>query len=399
MRFSDPDAALVAIATIALLANGAALSSERTPFAAPEHEGAPVIGELDAVHGRARSHGAGVLVWSTVRSRDEVRLGDAVFTGPDAQLTVRLLDGSTLELGPSTFVVIGGADERPSIRLARGSIGGVAGPAGLRIEAGPTHADFAARAEAAVHVSPSRSRIEVDEGRVDVATATRDAVEELASRDAIDVDAAGVPSRFRLPVALLSPATGATFRFRGPLAAVALAWSPHEARDLRLEVARDPDFGDLALSARVSSATRSFSPPRAGAYRWRLVGPDGTAVSETRSFLVLEERAPVLAQPLEDEVVFVGTGLATTLAWRATEPVRVEVAADASFDSPAFVRDGIAGDRVAFVPLAGEGRWLWRVRAARADAPWSEARPFRVTRVDGNSAPVHLNVEIHVDAP
>lgn len=398
MRVSDPDAVLVAVATVAFLANGAALSSERTPFSARRPPRAEIIGEFASVFGSVKTHGAGSLVWDAVRPLDDVHQGDAVFTGPDAQVTLRLADGSSIELAPSTFVVIG-RDTSPSIRIARGSVGGLAGSRGLRVDAGTSESAIAARSRAAVHVAPSGSRIEVAQGRVDVTGSALAASQQVAGRQAIEIGASGTVSRTDLPVVLTWPSPGATIRFRGKPEAIDFAWMSGLPHDLRIEIARDQAFAHVVLDARVTTPGKSFVPPTAGAYRWRVLGDEGVPVSEARSFLVLEDLPPRLAQPLDDEVIFVAPGEQTTLAWRAGEPVRVEIAADPSFAKPVVAESAIAGNRLAFAPPEGEGRWHWRVRAARDDAPWSEPRPFRITRVDGNAAPLHLNEEVLVDAP
>ena len=182
----------------------------------------------------------------------------------------------------------------------------------------------------------------------------------------------------------LSPAEDARITWEEEPATVLVAGTRSEVlRSWTVELARDPDFGDIAVTRSGPSPSLRVPLPGLGVFWWRLRGTAlsgrETAPSRARRLEVLVGRPRPLAPGPSEEVPFGPVAL----RWQAWTPVtRWRVAVERlgeGGDEPAWQAEVGAGE-ARFVPRR-PGRYRWSVAAvtpAGSAGPPSEPRELAV---------------------
>lgn len=203
---------------------------------------------------------------------------------------------------------------------------------------------------------------------------------------------------------LSSPADGAEITYRGEAEANFMWKSELKDADYELIVARDADFGDIALVQTVSRQMRArvLFPDAAsggisgadGRYWWKVVrrsddeedlSPESVARSFTLSRYV--PQANRLLYPPEDYSTEMTKLGATTFRWRLSDDYVgaesvLQIARDSAFGGMQLER-GITGASSLDGILLPEGRYWWRIGAtdaANGTVSFTEARSFTVLR-------------------
>ncbi|MFG6430894.1 FecR domain-containing protein [Roseateles sp. LYH14W] len=180
------------------------------------------------------------------------------------------------------------------------------------------------------------------------------------------------------PPFIQAPAQGAV-SYNG---AMALAWTRNTAApDVRLQIARDAEFKDLALQPPpIDSASYEAKLPD-GAYHWRIAsveaGGRAGPFSDPQRFEI--QPPPPAPPPAEPEI----SGDQLKLRWRADAGVvryELEWAKAATFDGPDLQR--IATDKPEVVMAKPSwGKYFLRARAfnaAGAAGPWGQTQMIEV---------------------
>jgi len=202
----------------------------------------------------------------------------------------------------------------------------------------------------------------------------------LRAIDALGLEGQAADHAFRLkarpePPFIQGPAPAA--RLYGE--AAELSWTLNtQARAYRLQIARDPGFGELVLeqAALADSRHRAALPP--GVYHWRLasLAADQGPWSEAQRF----ELRPMPPSPAAAEPDLSGDGL--QLRWRAEAGVaryELQWAGDAAFSQGL---QSFASEQPALsLPRPGPGRYYLRMRCLDADGqagPWGQVQLIEV---------------------
>ncbi len=399
-----PDHLVSACATIALVTVLSTLTSERSPFRRAPLIPAADIGGVERLRGSVRSHGNGSLVWESLRLDDVVHRGDSIFTGDESSVSVLLADHSRIELGPSSYVVLESTSpERPvAVRVRRGAVEVSAGRHGMNVSSGTSSIAVAADSDAGLSKQDSGGvHIEVHRGHAEISSAGVD--ENIAAGHASELDVDGsVTQRESLSIRLTSPLRGKSFYARGNPDPVELRWESPAPIGTVLEIARE-SFDHPLVQVLAEGLHFTFQPPAAGVFSWRLTLA-GVPLTESSNFAVVDDRPAIPAWPNRDELVIADDRSPILLCWGEIPGVdryQVQVSTDPEF-ATATVTSEVSDVSRVLVPLAeSERRYFWRVRAAdpdRHDSPFSERAAFRLTRITGDEAPVHMQSEVHVDA-
>lgn len=355
---------------------------------------------VTATAGEPQGHAARALNWERLQKNDALHAGDTVFTAVGDELGIAFPDGSRLELAPGTLIVLGEKSE--TVELANGSVTAVASKRPVRIAVGASSGAAVVEGGGEVRVAHGREadlRLEVLAGTALVESTGGSAPTRLAAGKALE-RSGGRPARMHeIPVALRAPDSDEHVRvaMQGSSAAVVLRWSGSAAGD-RIAFARSPAFDVRQGVASVGTASSfSFAPPTPGIWWWRIEDAAGAPRSGERSLVVRVDAPPVPLAPVNDRAIYAPRPGVVRLAWRPLPDVdryHWEIARDPSFS--ALESQGDAESSVALVPLPGEGRFYWRVRAL--DHSYSEAfstaSPFRITSAPVPDAPDDLDATV-----
>lgn len=397
------DRPLVAFAVAGLLLTLSLLALDASPFGVgmlPEQQ----VGKLQRTFGTVQRRHQGSLVWRPLQSGSLLFEGDSVFTGLQSSGSVRLDDGTTLEIDPSSLVVLERIAPRrgPSaVLVEEGGVRGQANARGLTVRAAGSTAALSPHAAAEVRVEGNRAEVSPSSGHVEVA-ARRESGVAVEPGTTMRVSPQG-SSVVRWPVRLRSPEDGEFVRYRDEPPDVRLSWSDESASAASVQVACGLESPRrVMLAGTASGATLSMRGP--GMCRWRVLDESGVELSEERRFAVVEDRPPLPLSPTGDRVLLAPTG-ETVLSWSrvsGTERYRVELARDAGFEETLVTRDVQGAEQVVLTLPAEEHRYHWRVRGAHGepeDALWSVAESFRLTPFAASAAPSRLDAEVRFDAP
>jgi hypothetical protein len=186
---------------------------------------------------------------------------------------------------------------------------------------------------------------------------------------------AGIQLRARPePPFIKAPAAGAV-SYNG---AMALAWTRNTAApDVRLQIARDAEFKDLALQPPPIAAANHEARLPDGAYHWRVAsveaGGRAGPFSDAQTFEI--QPPPPAPPPAEPEV----SGDQLKLRWRTATGVaryELELAKTEAFDGPDVQRFATDKAEVA-MPKPSPGTYFLRARAvnaAGAAGPWGQTQ-------------------------
>ena len=385
--------ALIAASSMVLLL------TRRAPV--PHPEAAPrVIAHLTSPSSEVRRRAAHTLLWETLAPGSEVRDQDTVFVPPQADAEISFLDGTRLELDENSLVLLEApTDATPSVALQQGSLLGhtKAGTLKIRSEGGSTA--LKGNSVARVDLEDLGPQVEVLSGQAGLATSQGErplaAHQRASSKGGGRWQVGAAPS-----LELRAPERNARLPFHGTPEAVTISWRPDDASSARLQVARDRTFGFVVLQINALEGQARLEHPDPGVYWWRLVDPQGRALSEARRFTLVEDLPPRPLIPKGAQVVLSTEQSPIQFAWtqvRGASGYRLEVAADEGFTTVAHSAPSGRPGLSSHLPLP-EGTYYWRVRAedsSRAGSP-SRALPFRLIHKALPEAPELLSPEIEV---
>lgn len=354
------------------------------------------------------------VLWDDVAGEETFYSRDSVRTGEGAEAKIRFEDGTDLELGENSMVVLDRSEEKVGIEFLKGSVfaRGGARRGGKAVEIRTASGKVQADGALALTSAPSGLQVTVAEGTAELQTSQ--GATALAANERGQVGEGGV-TKEKLKLWLLSPAPGAKFVIDARDTPVEFKWGVAEGAKARaeLQVAQDPRFERVVVT-RVAdgAATVALAP---GTYSWRVVTRQGGRVkdaSDARPVKVLRHPPPRLVAPAPaSEVTYLREKPAIKFLWKATGDAggveRFELSRDATFAKtirPSMLqrtpaRAGAEGKGEARVVGLEDGEYRWRVVTrydgvgAAADGARelaSEARVFRLRKTDRLPAPEPL---------
>lgn len=398
--FFDRDALLAAVAAL-FAAASVVLLAQPPPALRGEGGGEPPVATITAASSPLRLRPADALGWSNVAAGVPVHERDALFVPPGAEARLTFLDGTTVELDERSLVVV----EAPprggrQVSLRQGSLAGTAGRAGLVVSTPGGSARLGANAQAQVAVGKEGAvQVEVTKGEAQVQGAQGSASVREGQRG--ELSAQGFQAAAPWPVALDLPQRGQRRFFRGTPPTMELKWSGEVPAEARVQLARDRGFNFLLNAPRAEGGALQYQPAEAGVYWWRVVDPDGEAVSEARRFSLLEDVPPAPLAPRAAEVVLSTPEHPVTFTWtqvRGVARYRLELSASPDFREVALEQT-VDAPRARLVLDLPEGTWHWRVRSAdedRGDSGPCDPIAFRLIHKEILDAPELETPEIEV---
>jgi hypothetical protein len=380
------------------------------------------VAELVPISGTIRLKKDSFAFWQDVQNPRESHPlgdGDTLFTGPDGRAKLKLPDGTTAELQPSSLIVVHAPppaerlsefiEREPSaIEVRQGSLGlKLAHPRSavrvmsrgkvLRIEASDQPAVLRLDASGPgggvqiVAEKGSALRVKAHEGPAVV----------LHSGETAAVDAKS--EKLRLTPLVLeprAPRAGET-RIASPGASASFSWAPLDTArisELKLELR---GTATLALDAdpRAGTLSAALQP---GSYEWRLVATstEGTSIeSPWRSFQLIPLVAPQALAPL-DGAQFTGHEAKVAFRWHpASLRSETELEITRPSDPEWKMTQKIQGQGNEVV--LPEGNYEWRLRSLTGSepSPWGTSHALQIALEKPKPLPTFTPTPVPTAAP
>lgn len=346
------------------------------------------IGKVESRMNTVRRRLDGTLVWNSIGHGEPVFESDAVFADEGSAARLVLDDGSWIDVGPKTLVVVerrraGAEGMAPvSIELVRGSVEAASGSSPIAIRTGEDSVLLGGSTQAALRSEAGEAAVEIAAGTASVSSKAGSVALAAGERSRIGH---GAPKVERSAIVLEAPKAGARLVTDSDTERVTFRWKAPPGAGATLEIARDAFFRRIEHVAKVSGGSHVLHVAP-GVYHWRIRrGPDN---SPSRLLVVLEQVRPVLFQPRVGESIYQPPGADASVAfsWTAVPDassyeleLRAEAGASvhAKASRPAWIHDA----RLA------EGRHCARVRAGGGQSGWSEETCFQVVAASRLPAP------------
>lgn len=250
------------------------------------------------------------VVWDDLQQNTLLLNKDSIFTGSVSDATIVLNDGTVIEVGEGSMVIIDISDEKASINLAKGFI-----QARRSKKPGEHTSELTINSEGqkitmkdgALKLSKTRDKkinLVVQRGKVDVnAKGEKKIVNEgemaVISKANVDVKS--------MPIRLMYPADNKRFITSGNTFSVDLRWKAdvkkgsETTKEFLLEVSRDRGFSNIIKREKLESMSTRLPLPD-GVYYWRLSPANqksrDLASSNSRKFSIIRQTPLVLLNPV-----------------------------------------------------------------------------------------------------
>ena len=303
------------------------------------------------------------VIWETIPNHSVLYVNDSIRTAEDSEAMLLLDDGTRIDLGEDTLVVLVRTGRRLGINFQQGTLsalaGGVSG-SGFEVISGDARLDLT-QADASFKKGASSADLLVDVTRgraVFQKGGERVAVQENSQ---IVLKAGAAP---QVKQVKLIPKGGAGIVFTDTArTAHTFSWRMSGTDRVTLDVSRNAAFARDTQSYTTAGQEMTLDLGE-GTWFWRVRAPDGSLSRVERTMLVLVQ-PPRPLSPANGArfMYFVKTPL-VSLQWRGDENAgsyTVEIAKDANFaETVRSVRS--RGSSIAVDNLP-EGRYWWRVTA------------------------------------
>lgn len=410
LNLTKTDKFILSSAALLLVAFSYFLYDDSLLFPRNDAAGLPEVGSVSTSQNDVRLKNATAFSWFPASTADKVHQQDSVFTGAGSEASIRLNDGSVLNLKENSLVTLNQSEGQMTLNLRYGDfVGQIAGESNLKVQAGEKSFDLQGDkggGKAAVRINLSSSGdvdLKLLEGNVKVQVKQKGqakAVEQKLTKDkSLSMSRKGAVEQVAPPKIQLVTPDGVLVVRLNPNDPIPLKWKT-EGGDLAnydVDLCADPicDNPVMTIPAKDQKAD-VVEALKDGQYLWRVRGFDkfGAEVVKTapRTLNVAVAAPPVVTTPGGNEMVVhaeVQTKKAdeiplseAKLSWEtrphfATYPW--QLAKDPEFKE--LVQQGSLAGGDLVTPKLPNGVYYYRVRGILKTGPssaWSPVAQFKV---------------------
>jgi hypothetical protein len=362
-------------------------------------EGGEKIGEISSFSSSVQRKPVSMAVWVPVDTGMSVSNRDSLRTGDTSDAIVTLKDGTRIEVGEKSMIVLALSSSSAEIKFVRGTLRvksdedekGEKKDSSIKIKAGDREIEAS---------SSDLSLASNEEGKLDVILKkgiakifSGDKETEIKQDEQATLDQkAGEIIIKKLDLRLNAPGDGYRVAAQGGKAPVGFGWQAVDSA-VTFELARDRGFGDV-VSRQVVKGTGSSANLGPGIYYWRVRGKnsDGTeAYSPVYNVTVLSGIEVQLYGPVNGtEFDYTDREADVQFSWNSSGPVKnyqLQIASNAGFSGASSFNTRSTG----YSARLGEGNYYWRVTATSQlddSQITSDTRNFRISKLTRAEPPV-----------
>ncbi len=351
-------------------------------------DGGRAIGSVTSLQGEGQRRPGDGSIFYRLGKDQAVFSGDVVRTSRGTVTTIRLTDGTRVELGELSMAVVHLSATDAAVEMKYGSLRSTAAGNGrVRLVMGDrTLVSTGGVASVARDRVSGAEEMIVERGSA-VLVDRQNQQRQVSQGQRLLLEGGSVREQ-KMPVLPIEPAPSAVISTEAEATAVTFRWSGEQP--IRLLVRGGQSGATVHSETHPSSPAELRLPP--GEYSWNIVPADGpTAPGPPRTFQVRRLRPLELISPSPSAVLETSTGEAdVVLRWQSLTYARAyrwEVSSSADFSQA--LRSAETNGSQAFLRLA-PGSYYWRVTVSTADGstvPASPTRTFQVQKLEGLKAP------------
>ena len=269
-----------------------------------DKKGGEAIGTITFKKRSASRRYSDNVIWEEIEQESEVFNYDAIRTLEYSSAVVSLKDGTKIELDQNTLLVVILSDKGLNINFDKGGVSAQSG-AGTKVPITLQSKDATIaldKGNVSVNSSDTGMNIYVNSGSAKVASMGKElSITPLE----VAVLKNGVAESKKGTLFPESPENNINLITFGKDRSVKLAWRSEPPGEVKVEIAHNNDFKNIARSYTSGKASLEVNLP-AGDYYWRVVR--GGFTSHTMKFSILSDRRPELITPHMNQKISVTEG-------------------------------------------------------------------------------------------
>ena len=316
------------------------------------------------------------VIWETIPNHSALYVNDSIRTADGSEAMLLLDDGTSIELGEETLIMLVRTGRKLGVNFHHGSLSALANEqshTGFEITSGDAKLDLM-RAGAVFRKDTGSEDVLVDITSGQAVLEKGGERFEVQENDRITFREGVVPE---VKKASLIPMGGMGLAFiDAKKAAHTFSWSMIGADEVTFDIARNASFS-RDVQSRTTREESIALDLEEGSWYWRLRAPDGSSSRIERTTLVaISDPQPLVPSDGAKITYFKETPL-ISLQWNGDEAASsytVEIARDANFRDPVHELRSRSGS-IAVSDLPG-GQYWWRVTSQYASHS-SAPRVFR----------------------
>ncbi len=308
-------------------------------------------------------------MWYEVKEGQTLYARDSMRTGEDSSLELGFSDGSQLQLGQSSLVVLEEASKSPSVHLISGDLQFSSGKTGLAIQLDNKILDTR-HASGRMSRSGEINNLIVDKGQVVISDRSTHRSAVIHDHQLAQLKPGGVlneESSVSLRAELVTPKANTIVR-EGE---VQFQWRAlQKLAQVHLELAKDPYF-TASLGPSSTPNALLLSDKRTllrGTYYWRLKDA-GRVISDTAKFTVVQNSPLNLIQPQQKSVLSHDDSSELLFEWSSSpyfQDYTLWLAQDSQFKNRVQTQKVHRGSSC-FLKVDVPGSYFWKVEAFAPD--------------------------------
>ncbi|HON78532.1 MAG TPA: FecR family protein [Spirochaetota bacterium] len=343
------------------------------------------------------------VIWEEVEQNQTLYNRDSIRTADNSDAVIKLKDGTRIELGENSMILLSLSSDAININFAHGTIYAKRDTVGkedlkkLTIKSNDTSVSIDTSNIKVSESSGKDIQVIVSKGTANIKTGNNERV--VTNREKATIrSATGEMTVEKVIYRLIRPHPNEFAGISGTVSQVGFTWDQNNYRGIsRCELSRDSSFAGILNYSDTSGSSASFSLSP-GEYYWRVRAMNGqgeSSVSETRRFTVLQVRPVSLRAPEpETTISYLKEPPLVQFHWRKNSIASsyiIEVARTRDMKNPVKSVDSL--DSMIGIAIDQPGTYYWRVTPKSdiisiTDRWSSPVSSFTVTKQTRYSAPV-----------
>lgn len=415
-NFSTTDKVILCGSTVILIVLSYLLYDDT--LLVPSHSGKePLIGTLSHTHRDVRRKNNDNFIWLPGNNKDQVYNKDSIFTGPDSQASIRLTDGSVIQIQENSLMNLNLKNGQMELDLRFGQLTGN-GNTPLKIKTGEEEYTIQGK-DAKFEINRSKS------GAMDVKVLSGDAeirgkngTQKLKPNESLQITKKGVDKKEGDARIELITQNDAYLHRSSDKAPLSFEWKGQgPLAQYNIEISKTEDFKKiLSLHSTQEQNISLVAPLKEGTYYWRVQGLNvrskPVATSKIRKFYVSYLATPKLLTPenngmLRAEILTTSGPLrgALTVTWEGhPRHLRYHWQISEDQDFHKIVAEKTLRETQIRTPELHSGTYFTRVKGFDKEqhpSPWSavHAFNFEVTQEPKPPAPLLTEKNLRFTIP
>ena len=308
------------------------------------------------------------VVWEAVERNTPLFNYDTIKTAQDSQATIKLNDGTKINLEEDTLILLNYTPKGMKIKFTRGSISAIGVSADkkhvpvVRIESGKTSIFLGKATVQLEKTGKDKVRLSVLKGKVKLKLGKKQ--QTVSTNQSVELNKNKVEIR-KISLIPITPLPAEVFLTSADKQLVRFSWKINNKKSTIFEISRHRQFKQVITRIRTRSTSTAFKLAP-GSYYWR-VRPtqDGGFVMSARGIIIKHVTAPMSVSPAAGRhYSYLKTNPLISFTWMHNCPgvfYTLEIASDPTMKQ--VLRRLRTKEQLASIDSLNKGSFYWRVRA------------------------------------